>query len=499
MEETPKGLQSHSNSPASSDAAQPGGKQKLIKLLKLKRTWVIAAAVVLLSIGAGFLLLREESQNTITLPDGTKKELSLEETGYTGVAADVLTNQTMECEPRSEHEWYRTDHTLVVDHKDPNVLYVSVEYKGIFKSVDGGQTWVQKTKGIKVYARADDPTKGCYGEYPVIRMDPKDNKRLVVGLSGGGGGFLDATTPNSQVGGVYQTYDGGENWQLMINNKMNIYVTDVAIDPSNPENVYYGTASNPASWGGSDQNKLYVTTGLIYHTANSGKSWVELPTGIGKYSSASTVMINPANGKEIIAPTFSAVRQSADGSGTGVSTGKDISGEQLGILKTNDGGKTWTSTQLPGSPPIVVGYFSERNFNNMFFVARADTGQPVGYVSQDGGKTFKTTNYMDVVAYDPHDSQGLHAVGYSTTAGTPTQPSLNLFHSTDGGLTWKASGTLPKEITNLNDHKVRPSKIVWHPTDKNTLYMSGAGGHVWKTTDLGQSWTTLLDLSKLTD
>ena len=498
MEENSQGLQPHPKDPIPTNTTQPGGKQKLKKLLKLKRTWAIAAVIVLIGVGAGFLAMRKESQNVITLPDGTKKELSLEETAYTGVAADVLTNQTMECKPRGKNEWYRTDHTLVVDHKNPNILYVSVEHIGIFKSIDGGKTWVQKTKGIKVYARADDTTKGCYGEYPVIRMDPKDNKHLVIGLSGGGGGFLDATTPNSQVGGVYQTFDGGESWQLMINNKMNIYVTDVAIDPSNPENVYYGTSSSPASWGGSDQNKLYVTTGLIYHTANSGKSWVELPTGIGKKSSASTVMINPANGKEIVAPTFSADRESADGSGTGISTGKDTSGAQLGVLRTNDGGKSWTSTQLPGSLPIVNGYFSERNFKNMFFVA-FNTGPAVGYVSQDAGKTFKTTNYMDFVAYDPHDSQGRHVVGYSTTAGTPTLPSLNLFHSTDGGLTWTATGTLPKEITNLNDHKVRPSKIVWHPTDKNTLYMSGAGGHVWKTTDLGQSWTTLLDLNKLTD
>lgn len=498
MEKTSQDLQLHLKDLTPSSTIQLSGRQKLKKILKLKRTWVIAAAILLLGVGAGFLTMRRESQDVAVLPDGTKKELSLEETAYTGVAADVLTNQTVECNPRSEHEWYRTDHTLVVDHKDPNILYVSVEYKGIFKSVDGGNTWVQKTKGIKVYARADDTTKGCYGEYPVIRMDPKDNKHLVIGLSGGGGGFLDATTPNSQTGGVYQTYDGGENWQLMINNMMNIYVTDVAIDPSSPENVYYGTSSNPASWGGSDQNKLYVTTGLIYHTANSGKSWGELPTGIGKFSSASTVMINPANGKEIVAPTFSAVRQSADGSGTGVSTGKDTKGAQLGILRTKDGGKTWTSSQLPGNPPIITAFFSERNFNNMFFVAQG-TGQPVGYVSQDASKTFKPTNYMDVVAYDPHDSQGLHAVGYSTTAGTPTLPVLNLFHSNDGGLSWQGAGTLPKEITNLNDHKVRPSKIVWHPTDKNTLYMSGAGGHVWKTTDLGQSWTTLLNLDKLSD
>jgi photosystem II stability/assembly factor-like uncharacterized protein len=76
-------------------------------------------------------------------------------------------------------------------------------------------------------------------------------------------------------------------------------------------------------------------------------------------------------------------------------------------------------------------------------------------------------------------------------------PGLNLWESKDGGVTWKALGKLPTEIKNLNDPKIRPSKFVWHPTDPNTLFMAGAGGHVWKTTDLGKTWTTLLTYEQL--
>ena len=38
---------------------------------------------------------------------------------------------------------------------------------------------------------------------------------------------------------------------------------------------------------------------------------------------------------------------------------------------------------------------------------------------------------------------------------------------------------------------------MWGPQNKNTIYMSGGGGLVWKSTDLGTSWTKLLDYTQL--
>ncbi len=456
----------------------------------------IAAVVVIAA--AVFMFAHGDNPATPPAERGNNKT-SLEATGYTGVTQDVLTNQTFDCAPRNENEWYRSDHTFTIDPSNPNTMYVNVEYKGFYKTTDGGKTWTQKTKGIKVYARSDDKTKGCYSEYPVVRIDPGNSKHLILGISGGGGGFLDATTPNSQTGGAYQSYDGGNTWQLMINNHMDIYVTDLAFDPSSPKTIYYGTASNPASWQGADQNKLYVTKGLVYKTSSSAQNrdWMELPTGLGNRTGAEAILVNDKDGKQINIPTFSAVRQSADGSGTGISTGKNTSVPQLGILKTIDGGNTWTTTQLPGSPAIREGYACAADFSHQFYMPTG-TDRPLSYASLDGGTTFiRTSMSMDVVAYDPFDASCNHLLGYSNSAGTPTIPNLNLFESNDGGLTWKPHGSLPVEITDLNNPKVRPSVIAWHPTDKNTIFMAGAGGHIWKSTDFGSSWSTLLDYTKL--
>lgn len=85
-----------------------------------------------------------------------------------------------------------------------------------------------------------------------------------------------------------------------------------------------------------------------------------------------------------------------------------------------------------------------------------------------------------------------------------------MYETTDGGENWKqkindtmngyvthAFGTLPNEITSLQDKKTRVQNIVWHPTDKNTIFLTGANGHVWKSTNNGTSWSVLLSVNKL--
>lgn len=480
----------------------------LSKFLTLKN--VVIAVVLLIAIAlSSFLLTRPKQNKDIASGNTTANNiLASQKPTITNRAAlsdeqklaalyakgDVIDMQTFECKPRNDHEFYRTDHTLVVDPSDPDTMYVNVEYKGLFKSTDGGKTWNQKTKGIKVYAREDDKSKGCYSEYPVLRIDPTNPKRLVLGASGPGGGFLDTTTPNSQVGGVYQTFDGGEHWELMINNTMNVYVSDIAIDKNHPETVYYGTSSNPASYSEADQTKIFVKEGLVYKTADSGKTWKELPTGIGSHTGATSVMINPKDSNELVVTTFSANRLSADGTGTGLSTGKDTSVGQMGVLHSIDGGNTWTKLG-DVSAPIINGQFSENNFKHMY-LNPSGTSKPVSYVTTNG-MDFKESRAMTVVSYDPFDKEGNHMVGFTINVVGSGSQNLNMWESRDAGMNWIKLGTLPKDIKDPVNTNLRPSQIIWHPKDPKTFFMSGGGGKVWKTSDMGKTWDTLLSYEDL--
>ncbi|MEZ5311425.1 MAG: hypothetical protein R2735_12710 [Microthrixaceae bacterium] len=236
------------------------------------------------------------------------------------------------CQPEGEHQWYRTDDTFVVDPSNPETMYVNVEYKGLFKSTDGGKTWARKTKGLVVDHRNATTNEPCYTEYPVAVIDPTNPKRILLATSGGGGGTIN--DPNMRGGGVYESTDGGEHWKQMINGEMNGYVTHaLVLDPNDPKTVYYGSAASPASYREADPNEIWVTKGIIYKTVDNGKKWEELPTGFEKYMRLSFIAVDPADSKRITAST---VLMSPGNGGPNV-----LGDNPLGIIQSTDGGASW--------------------------------------------------------------------------------------------------------------------------------------------------------------
>jgi len=385
-----------------------------------------------------------------------------------------------------EDQWYRTDNTFVVDYKNTDTMYVNVERRGLYKTTDGGKTWNLKVKGIVVDHKDKNNGKPCYGEYPVAIMDPTNNKRILLATSGGGGGTIKDL--NMRGGGVYETTDGAESWHQTITDKMNGYTTHALVfDPKNPQSFYYGTSSGPASYTEADPNKIWIKTGLIYKTPDNGKNWEELPTGFLKGTRLTSILIDPRDTNKITSSTIS-VNRNANGPNA-------INAEQMGIIQTLDGGKTWkridnlpkgheASFQLEANPV---------NPDQMYYVSTVPEGKNKAFYSSDGGKTWtETGKAMDVFRYGPSGK----LVGHQWQGTNPTTGKV-LFQSTDNGKIWTEFGKLPSEIKDFNDKKTRIQNIVFHPTDKNTFYMTGSNGFVWKTTDNGTTWTTLLSVERL--
>jgi photosystem II stability/assembly factor-like uncharacterized protein len=468
---------------------------------KAKLAIIISTVVAVLAIGAIAVIVltsknTDDTTSTANSETATAAETSVAKQLMDRYSSGVIDIQSYDCTARSDNEWYRTDRTLAIDPNNPNTMYVSIEWKGVYRSTDGGTTWSSITKGILAYADKADPTKACHGEYPVIRINPTDSNHLLLVTSGGGGGYLSLTTPNSQTGGIYQSLDGGSSWELVTGNDMNVYSSDAVFSPDG-KTIYYATASNPASWNEADQSQLYVKAGLILASTDKAKTWTELPTGIGERTSVTNLFIDKANPNIITAPTFSAARLSADGTGTGISNGKDMTIPQLGVLRTSDGGKTWASIPGTNTTAYIRGSFSQNVYNNQFYVPSSADGSPASFVTTDGGATLTKTKAIDVATYDPYDTTGKTMLGYTTASiGMPSM-NLTLWASQDAGITWNKSGTLPSEISDPNDKKTKVSNIVWHPTESKTIFMNGAGGHVWKSTDRGASWKTLISLSSL--
>lgn len=148
---------------------------------------------------------------------------------------------------------------IIVSPDDPNTVWVAAQGplwskggdRGIFKTIDGGQTWT-KTLGDDAWTGATD-----------IVVDPRDANRLyaatwqhhrtVAGYMGGG--------PET---GIYRSEDGGDTWEQLSEGlpEGNMAKIGLAVSPQKPDIVYAAI-------------ELDRRKGKIFRSTNRGSSWEE--------------------------------------------------------------------------------------------------------------------------------------------------------------------------------------------------------------------------------
>jgi len=293
--------------------------------------------------------------------------------------------------------------TVVIDPNDPQIVWVgtgennsqrSVAYgDGIYKSVDGGDTF--KKMGLENSQHIAR-----------IRVHPEDSDTVYVAAQG-------PLWASGGDRGVYVTGDGGENWTKILEISENTGVTDLVVDPRDPD-VMYAAAY---------QRRRHVWTLLdggpeagIYKTTNGGESWDKLASGlpagdVGRIALA----ISPQRPDVIYA-----LVDAAEGRGTYVS---------------ENGGASWSkrSDYVSGSPQ----YYQElvvdpHDFDKVYSM---DT---FAQVTEDGGRTWNAVGEQDkhidnhALWIDPDDAQ--HHINGNDGG---------LYESFDAGSTWRFIPNLP--------------------------------------------------------
>ena len=128
---------------------------------------------------------------------------------------------------------------------------------GVFKSTDGGQTWVHK--GLRETRHISR-----------IQVDPRTPDVAYVAAVGN----LWTESPER---GVYKTTDGGDSWELVLHLDTNTGAIDLAMDPSNPNTLFAAMYSRRrTAWG---FNGSGPGSG-IYRTVDGGASWTRLEEGL---------------------------------------------------------------------------------------------------------------------------------------------------------------------------------------------------------------------------
>ncbi len=139
-------------------------------------------------------------------------------------------------------------------NKDSRTLYACAFGKGVYKSTDGGKSWVQKNKGIE-------------GKEPFAWRIERNNRTgelfLVVCRRSDYGSI-----GNEHDGAIYRSSDEAESWTKMdlpdgTNGPMSL-----VIDPDNPNNILL------SAWGRVSPGQFTPDTGGgIFLSEDNGKTW----------------------------------------------------------------------------------------------------------------------------------------------------------------------------------------------------------------------------------
>ena len=216
---------------------------------------------------------------------------------------------------------------------------------GVYKSVDGGKSW--KNVGLE---KSEHISK--------IVVDPRDSNVVYVAAQG------PLWAPGGDRG-LYKTTDGGKTWKDVLTISENTGVTDVILDPSNPD-ILYASAY---------QRRRHVFTlidggpeSAIHKSTDGGKTWTKLKDGLPKEDMGRIGLgIAPHNPK-IIYATIESTRKAG------------------GFFVSKDGGASFKKVNDYSAPGAQYygEIFVDPNDDDRIYSADVWVR-----VSDDGGKTWR--------------------------------------------------------------------------------------------------------------
>src|SRR3954469_20802634 len=156
---------------------------------------------------------------------------------------------------------------VTVDPRDSNIVWLatgennnqrSVSFgDGVYKSTDGGATW--NRVGLENSEHIQN-----------IVIDPRNSNVVYVSAIG-------PLWASGGDRGLYKTTDGGQTWKAVLSVSADTGVTELAMDPRNPDVLYAAALQRRRAVGqligGGPESGLYKST-------NAGQTWTRLTRGL---------------------------------------------------------------------------------------------------------------------------------------------------------------------------------------------------------------------------
>ena len=420
---------------------------------------------------------------------------------------------------------------------DPNLVYAAIggmtNNSGFYISTDQGNSWVQSDSGLQA-------------ANTIARMQidiSQSNPNVIYSVTyQTGSGYLNGTTR------AYKSTNGGINWS-QISAGVNLggrypngswvdqgfYDLCIAVNPVNPDNVFIGNVELHETTNGADFVPRRIQGGvnvlhsvahgdyhkLIFSRSNPSYFYIGCDGGVFK-STDGVATVNSVNeglrtlqfyriasspfNPEIIMGgtqdngtlmTFDYGQNWSETpiGGDGMECIFDYSDPQIvyssiyncKIYKSSNGGTSWINMQFPSAGAWITPYFLHPTNPSIIYVATK------GIWKYDGTLwTALTQNIAPVsISTMAQSSVNPYNMIFATGGGDWPAPDTVFIVkiSTDGGYIWE-------DVTaNIHGESRWISRVETDPLDSNTMYVLRTGfsenNKLYKTTDLGQTWTNI--------
>ncbi len=330
------------------------------------------------------------------------------------------------------------------------------------------------------------------GRVNFVRFNPSNSNIMYVG------------TPD---GGLWQSTDGGTTWSTNTDFLSVIGCSDLAIDPTNPNNMYLAT-------GDLERNRFSI--GVLKST-DGGATWnttgLTIPTVDGYV--ISRLIMNPSNPLNMLVSTNGGIFRTTDGWATCTQSlccsniFKDMEfkpGDPNTVYvagstfwKSTDNGADWTqiTTGLPSTnvQRIALGVSAANSGYVYALIGKASDQSFLGmYRSTDSGTSFSfCSSSPNLLGYEADGSDtNAGQAGYDlsiavspTNAELVTTGGINHWQSADGGVTWTNKSLWYAGQIHADIHD-----LYYLPGSSTTIFSCNDGG-IFKSTDNATNWTDI--------
>ncbi|MCK4662374.1 MAG: T9SS type A sorting domain-containing protein [Bacteroidales bacterium] len=339
---------------------------------------------------------------------------------------------------------------ITIDPNNPEVIYAGsgeacsvtgitfFNGRGLFKSTNGGMNWTKINHGF-----------GQYTHFSDIAVAPSNSDIVIATLANGS--YNLGFTLSSE--GIWKSTDAGLTWEKKTE-LTDAY--DVLFHPNNSDTIY------AAIGGSTDQSGLYIST-------DQGESWVASNTGLQSSNTISRIQIDisQSNPEIMYAVTYEC---------SGLS---DIFIGTTRAFKSENGGENWF--QISEEVRLAIDFYDLGYYALSIVVDPIDPdhvliGKAMLYETFDGENFNISTNNNSI-----HND--IHKLVFA-----PSNPDYfyiacdgGIYQSSDGFNTVvsKNSGLETLQLYNLGSHPTDPDIMICGMQD-NCTAITFDGGDTWK-------------------